>query len=126
MSEEIVPVEIVAGDVAAPLGDAELAREIDAAVLAVPGVLQTYDGRSTVGAVLAGAAAVLRKTDAPLPVMLRRTGDTVSVSVRIAVGGGRLAADTCREVYSVVSELAAARLGEATVVDVSVEVARIG
>ena len=115
------------------MNDAELAALLDAAVLAVPGVLQSYDTRPALVAAATGAAAVALRgvglvgpgpAAGVSPVQVSQSADGVSVRVSIAVSDSRAAAETCRDAYeAVVSLLASAGLG---VADLAVEVARIG
>lgn len=121
------------------MNDEELARKLGLAVLAVPGVLQAYDARPVLAAVVAdaatalkaglGAALPLAAADAPLaasPVAIGRGDDGLTVSVKIAVSESRPAADTCRDVYAVLAEALAAEPRGDEVESVSVQISRIG
>lgn len=131
---------------AGPLGadgaaanDDELARLLGVAVLGVPGVLQTYDARPVVAAVVADAATALRAgvgaglpviAPAPLtassPIAVSRGAAGLSVIVKIAVSEQRPAAATCRDVYAVVAETVAALPAGGDIDTISVQISRIG
>jgi hypothetical protein len=120
--------------------DDELARLLGVAVLGVPGVLQTYDARPVVAAVVADAATALRAgigaglpviAPAPLtpssPIAVSRGTAGLSVTVKIAVSEQRPAAATCRDVYAVVAEAVAALPdGGGDLDTISVQISRIG
>lgn len=112
------------------MSDPELARELNAAVLAVDCVLQTYDTAPPVVAVVAGAAAAVLGTAPVQPITIGRSAEGVTVTARIAVSEQRPAAETCREVYAVLIDRldlwAAGHPDEPPVASVSVEVSRIG
>ena len=111
------------------MNDLELARELDAVVLAVDGVLQSYDARPAALAAVRDAASALLRVERPEPVAVRRSAEGISVSVSIAVTDARPAADTCRDVYAAVVqrlEQEAGATGAAGIGTVSVQVGRIG
>ncbi|MBF4572742.1 hypothetical protein ITJ64_09440 [Herbiconiux sp. VKM Ac-1786] len=120
-------------------GDDALARSLAIAVLAVPGVLQTYDARHVVAAVVADAATALRAglgaglpviAPAPLtassPIAVSRGSAGLSVTVKIAVSEERPAAATCRDVYAVVADAVAALPDGGDLDTISVQISRIG
>ncbi|NQX35349.1 hypothetical protein [Herbiconiux sp. VKM Ac-2851] len=123
----------------AAASDDELARLLGVAVLGVPGVLQTYDARPVVAAVVADAATALRAgigaglpviAPAPLtassPIAVSRGATGLSVTVKIAVSEQRPAAATCRDVYAVVADAVAALPDGGDLDTISVQISRIG
>lgn len=121
-----MPEGVAVGSAGESGASGDLAREIDQAVRAVAGVLQSYDTHSSVVAVASGTVAAVTGRTAPVPVTVRRAGTGIEVLVRIAVSHARPAAETCREVYAVVAALAESRVPADVSVSVSVEVSRIG
>ena len=105
----------------------------------MPGVLQTYDARPVVAAVVADAATALRAgigaglpviAPAPLtassPIAVSRGTAGLSVIVKIAVSEQRPAAATCRDVYAVVADAIAALPDGGDIDTISVQISRIG
>ncbi|MCS5713907.1 hypothetical protein NVV95_05015 [Herbiconiux sp. CPCC 205716] len=132
-------VTTAAGEPVVPSADDELARSLAIAVLGVPGVLQTYDARPVVAAVVADAASALRTglgaglplvKPVPLtpssPIAVSRGAAGLSVTVKIAVSEERPAAATCRDVYAVVADAVAALPEGGDVDTISVQISRIG
>ena len=139
MSDDTAAGPISAGADGAAASDDELARLLGVAVLGVPGVLQTYDARPVVAAVVADAATALRAgigaglpviAPAPLtassPIAVSRGTAGLSVIVKIAVSEQRPAAATCRDVYAVVADAIAALPDGGDIDTISVQISRIG
>lgn len=139
MSDDSAAGPISAGADGAAASDDELARLLGVAVLGVPGVLQTYDARPVVAAVVADAATALRAgigaglpviAPAPLtassPIAVSRGTAGLSVIVKIAVSEQRPAAATCRDVYAVVADAIAALPDGGDIDTISVQISRIG
>jgi hypothetical protein len=139
MSDDSAAGPISAGADGAAATDDELARLLGVAVLGVPGVLQTYDARPVVAAVVADAATALRAgigaglpviAPAPLtassPIAVSRGTAGLSVIVKIAVSEQRPAAATCRDVYAVVADAIAALPDGGDIDTISVQISRIG
>ncbi|MCS5734585.1 hypothetical protein [Herbiconiux daphne] len=108
------------------MNDSELARELGRLVLEVPGVLQSYDTRPAVVAAVTDAAAALLRQAPAEPITLSRGPEGIAVAVKIAVDDDRPAAETCRDVYSVLMDALQEQGPPAGVASISVEVSRIG
>lgn len=95
--------------------DHTLAADIEAAILATPGVTAVFRTGSTTAKIIASGATVLglRETNNPL-VRIESTTEQISVEVSIGVTGAVSVIDTVKRLHSLISAMSTQITGQPT------------